>query len=231
MSKSVGNIRAIGDLLDEHDGQTIRAFVLSTHYRRPLDFSDAQLANTARSLETFHRLFDRIRRATGTDLYAGGAPIDPGATAEEATGEDAAFVKEVLGERLRFYEAMDSDFNTAGALAALHGMAAAINRHMDARGVDAGDDEAAAKLAAAAGATLVATGRILGLFERPPARGEVAGADRAQIEKLIEQRADARKAGDYAAADAIRDRLAGMGVVLEDTPAGTIWRPASAPPE
>ena len=139
---------------------------------------------------------------------------------------EKALVEEVLRHRLGFYEAMDDDFNTAGAIAALHGMAGAINRYMDAAGLDAGGGERAKTLAAAAGVTLVMTGRLLGLFEAPPVRPEATGPEAAEVEQLIQQRAAARKAKDYATADAIRDRLAEMGIVIEDTPTGTIWRRA-----
>jgi len=224
MSKSLGNIREITSLLEEWSGETIRAFVLSTQYRRPLDFSDEQLDNTARSLETFHRLFERIERTTGIDPYAGGKPLEH--SYDQAAGEaDEALVKEVLQHRLRFYEAMDDDFNTAGAIAALHAMAGAINRYMDQAALDAASTDQAGQLAAAAGATLAGTGRILGLFEHRPA-ADTAGLDAAEIERLIAERNDARKAKDFTKADAIRDQLTEMGVVIEDTPGGTVWRKA-----
>jgi len=224
MSKSLGNIREITSLLEEWSGETIRAFVLSTQYRRPLDFSDEQLDNTARSLETFHRLFERIERTTGIDPYAGGKPLEH--SYDQAAGEaDEALGKEVLQHRLRFYEAMDDDFNTAGAIAALHAMAGAINRYMDQAALDAASTDQAGQLAAAAGATLAGTGRILGLFEHRPA-ADTAGLDAAEIERLIAERNDARKAKDFTKADAIRDQLTEMGVVIEDTPGGTVWRKA-----
>jgi cysteinyl-tRNA synthetase len=224
MSKSLGNIRGISELLQHYSGQTIRAFVLATHYRRPLDFSEEQLDNAARAMETFWRLFDRIRRATGSDVYAGGATIER--LHDQARAEpDAAFVKGVLNHRLNVYEAMDDDFNTANALAALHAMAGAINRYADQSNLDAGGSDLAKALAAAAGATLVETGRLLGLFESPP-RVPAADLDTAEIQRLLDERAEARKVKDFARADQIRNRLADMGIALEDTPAGTIWRKA-----
>jgi len=220
MSKSLGNIRAISDVLAEHAGETIRAFVLGTHYRRPLEFSDEQLANTAKSLQAFYRLFERIARTAGQDPYAGGQTIDRLHDRAE-TDADRAFVKEVLKHRLRFYESMDDDFNTAGAIAALHEMAGTINRYLDAAD---GADETAKALAAGAGATLIAAGRIIGLFEAPAPTPDTGDLDTGEIDRLVEQRNAARRAKDFAAADAIRDRLAAMGLTLEDTPDGTIWR-------
>jgi cysteinyl-tRNA synthetase len=132
---------------------------------------------------------------------------------------------------------MDDDFNTANAFAALHNMAAAVNRYIDSAGLEtaevgAGDDEQLAldarkRLAAAAGVTLVRTGRIVGLFLAPPERpagGE--GPDDAEIDRLVAERTEARKARDFARADAIRDQLAEMGITLEDTPSGVVWRRA-----
>jgi cysteinyl-tRNA synthetase len=224
MSKSLGNIREISDLLEAYSGETIRAFVLSTQYRRPLDFSDEQLDNAAKSLQTFYRLFERVERITGQDPYGDGQSLER-SHQQAVSDADQAFVKELLQHRLRFYEAMDDDFNTAGAIAALHAMAGCLNRYMDQAGADAEGGDAIKALAAGAAVTLVNTGRILGLFEEPPA-ADTAGLDSAEIDRLIAERNAARKAKDYARADAIRDQLAEMGVTIEDTPAGTVWRKA-----
>ena len=223
MSKSLGNIRQIDDLLGEYAAETIRAFILSTHYRRPLDFSNEQLDNMAKSLETFYRLFERIGRLTGTDVYAGGENI--GRTdSDSATEANIAFKKEVLGHRLAFYEAMDDDFNTAGAFAALHDLAGAVNRYIEQTDLESGADDETKAFVAAGAVTLVEVGRIIGLFETPPEAAGAADVDADEVEKLIEKRNAARKAKDFAAADAVRDRLAKMGVIIEDTPTGAIWR-------
>ncbi len=225
MSKSIGNIRTISDLLADFSPETIRAFVLSTHYRRPLEFSDEQLSATAKSLETFYRLFDRIERATGTDVYGGGKPIEK--LAEQADGDnDAAFVDEVLQHRLRFHEVMDDDFNTAGAIASLHEMAGAINRYIEQTKIETQDNETTKALAAGAGVTLVNTGRILGLFMAKSQAVETDDVDSSEIDNLIEQRNAARESKDFARADEIRNQLSEMGIAIEDTPGGTIWRKA-----
>jgi cysteinyl-tRNA synthetase len=125
-----------------------------------------------------------------------------------------------LQQQLRFYESMDDDFNTATAIAALHGMAGEVNRYLDQHG------SAALKglLAAAAGNTLVATGRILGLFETSPPPPKTDQDQVARIEALIAQRNAARKEKDFKKADEIRQKLTKEGITLEDTPKGTIWR-------
>ena len=256
MSKSLGNIRPISELLEQYSGQTIRAFVLSTHYRRPLEFSDEQLVNTAKWLEGFHRLFERIARLTGQDPYAGGEPLEKVHALAEDTG-DARFVRTVLRHRLRFYECMDDDFNTAGAIAALHEMAGSINRYIDQTRLESAGAEVPTRLTAAAGVTLVNTGRIIGLFESPPQRtqADLASVEpvvaelldeaaslgyagdapegheaRENLERLLRCRNDARKRKDFAFADKVRRRLAEKGITLEDTPSGTVWRANTAAP-
>ena len=226
MSKSLGNVREINDLLKDYTGETIRAFILSTHYRRPLEFSDEQLAAAGKSLETFYRLFDRIERITGKDVYAGGETLENFVdTTQNET--DKTFVKEVLQQKLKFHEAMDDDFNTAGAIAALHSIAGAINRYIDQSGIEKTREKQQEVLLAAAGVTLVQTARILGLFETRPQTPAAEEINTDEIERLVAQRSQARKEKDFARADKIRDQLMQMGIILEDTPSGTIWRKKS----
>ncbi|WP_107850453.1 cysteine--tRNA ligase [Oceanimonas marisflavi] len=191
MSKSLGNFFTIRDVLDHYDGETIRYFLLSGHYRSQLNYSDENLKQARTALE---RLYTALR-----DL-----PEAP------ATGGDD-FVT-------RFNAAMDDDFNTPEAYSVLFDLAREINRQK-------GKDDAAA---AGLGGRLRELAGVLGLLEQDPEaflRGD-AGADDevAEIERLIQARLDARKARDWAAADAARDSLTAMGIVLEDGPEGTRWR-------
>jgi cysteinyl-tRNA synthetase len=114
---------------------------------------------------------------------------------------------------------MDDDFNTAGAIAALHAVANEINQHRR----DGVEDQARQSAA-----VLVRLGAVLGLLQQDPeaffqadAGGELSAED---IEAMIQARADARKAKDFAEADRIRDELAGQGIILDDSRAGTTWR-------
>ncbi|KXS51675.1 MAG: cysteinyl-tRNA synthetase, partial [Marinobacter sp. T13-3] len=120
-----------------------------------------------------------------------------------------------------FEEAMDDDFNTAGAIAVLHAVANEINQHRR------NGDEAQAKQSAA---VLVRLGGVLGLLQQDPEAFFHAGADgelsAEHIEAMIQARADARKAKDFAEADRIRDELAEQGVILDDSREGTSWRRA-----
>ena len=224
MSKSLGNVRNISDLLELYSGEVIRMFILSTHYRRPLDFSDEQFDSTTKAVGSFYRLFERIQRLTGENMYEAG---DTMARMHELaqTPAEQALVKEVLDYRVRLYQAMDDDFNTAEAIATLHELAGTINRYVDAQKLEAGANEVGRKLVAAAGRTLIQNARILGLFETPQAKaGHAGGLEGPLMELLIRLRAEARQTKNFAMADSIRDGLKAIGVSLEDTPGGTVWR-------
>ncbi len=213
MSKSIGNIREITSLLEDYNGEIIRAFVLSTQYRRPLDFSDEQLDATATSLKRFYRLFGDILRVTGQDVYetAGDIDLTDGSLLSDMIEADA---KGIAAHMQRFMASMDDDFNTAGAIASLHEGVNTANAFLQANKNDQ---------AARTAAILAAMGRILGLFETKPesTTGEV---DEAKIQQLIDDRTAARKDRNFARADEVRDELVAMGITIEDTAAGTIWR-------
>ncbi|MFP4105513.1 MAG: cysteine--tRNA ligase [Phycisphaerae bacterium] len=223
MSKSLGNIRTIRSLLDEYEPETIRAFVLSTHYRRPLDFSDEQIQATAKALEKFYRLFDDVQTAAGIDVYGNRDDIDA-VSVRAGTEQDKQFVEAVRAAKKRFFDEMDDDFNTAGAMAALHEIAnAMVQYNAKIQSADASDDAPA--LLAGAAVTIVQLGRIIGLFEKQRESGDMQ-LDEAEIQQLINERLEAKKEKSFARADEIRDELAAKGIQLEDTPGGTIWRKA-----
>ncbi len=186
MSKSLGNLVSIRDVVEQRGADAFRLFVLTSHYRMPLTWTDEGVAASARAAE-------RLSRAA----WATGGEGD--------TPETSAFKE-------RFYEAMDDDLNTPQALAAMFDMAREINRAAG----EGADVSQACEL-------LRELGGVLGL--QLDQAGSVGTGDVAPfVELLIETRAGLRKEKQFALADNLRDRLAELGVVLEDTPRGTEWR-------
>ena len=186
MSKSVGNIETVHDLVRRHPPEALRYALLSAHYRQPLDWSDSLIEQSVRTLD---RLYGTLRDLSDVDA---GASIP---TAVEA--------------------ALDDDLNTPAALAELARIAGEARRTQDA--------DARVRLKG----ELLGAGAALGLLQQAPqawfARG-ASGDDDARIQALVEERSAAKKARDFARADAIRDQLAGEGILLEDTPQGVRWK-------
>ena len=195
MSKSLGNLVTAREVLDQYSPDGIRLFILSSHYRSPLTYSEAILAGHERGAR-------RLRQAAlvaPTGQPTGQGPeLDPAPFAE------------------RFIAAMDDDFNTAIAIAALFELAREINRARD----------AGQSIERAQGILRELSG-VLGLTLSELAQAE-ASAVEPLIELLIETRQELRAARQWALADRIRDGLRRAGYVLEDTADGTVWRRASA---
>ncbi len=197
MSKSLGNVVTVASFLERYDADVFRLIVLSSSYRSPLTYNDEVAADNARKLE---RLLTGLQPPTGA--LTEGAPV-------------AALADAVATARAHFVAAMDADFNTAGALAALFELVRAINIARDA-GVGG------APFVAAQNALRELAGVLgLRLSLRPGSkRQDVAPF----IDLLVEVRGELRKARQFALADMVRSRLADLGVMLEDGPQGTRWK-------
>lgn len=186
MSKSLGNIEKIHDLVRVHPPEALRYALLSAHYRQPLDWSDALIEQSVRTLD---RLYGTLRDLADVETLDG------------------------IAIPAAIEAALDDDLNTPNALAEIARIAAEARK-------SEGDERAARKR------ELLGAGLALGLLQQDPAAWFARGADGsddARIQALIDERSVAKKNRDFARSDAIRDQLAGEGVLLEDTPQGVRW--------
>ncbi len=202
MAKSLGNFITLHDLLDEgHDPAAIRHLLISSHYRGDLNFTRQGLEASGAALQ---RLLDFESRLKELAVDAGADPSEIAATAGQAVES--------------FRAAMDNDFNSADALAVVFGFVSAVNAALDGHGaVPAADRDAALD-------ALHSMDEVLGLLEIANASRVVDDDLAAYIEQKIRERTEARANKDFATSDAIRDELAGKGIVLEDGPDGTRWK-------
>ena len=207
MSKSKNNFFTVKDILKEFPGEVIRFFILQTHYRSPLDFSDERLREAQTAL-------DRLRKANEVvaELSAREGASD---TAAELAAQAETFLRD-------FDAAMDDDFNTALAISQMFGLAKEINRYHQEVERGAAFDAANFKKAADAYHAMAA---IIGIFEQEEAAADDGLTD-ALMDLIIGIRQEARAAKNWAVADKIRDGLKEAGVVLEDTPTGVRWKRA-----
>jgi cysteinyl-tRNA synthetase len=232
MSRSKG-AGGLADLIKRQGGERIRFFLLRTHYRSTVLFSEEAIAEAAVGLETFYRLFKRYQRITGSDFYAlkppaHRAPIGEVAAATGRKHDDPA-LSAAAASKEKFLAAMDDDFNTGGATAELFELAKIANRYCEEHNLESsGADNQTMGTLTLLMSTLKEMSSILGLFlhpQQPPA--QAGGSDAATLGKVmqlvIDLRAEARKAKNFAVADAIRDGLAPTGVKLEDRAGATEW--------
>lgn len=218
MSKSLGNFFLVKDILAHYPPEVLRFFILSTHYRSPLNFSDEQLAEAGRSL-------DRLRTAVENIKYLASTTVARG-----ESDASQALLAAAAQARTDFDAAMDDDFNTALAISVLHSLAKEINIYYSA--VMAGKVPVAGEAIASAQTVYYELADILGLLvaERV-GNTDVCGAPSAGdanapalLDLIVEIRQEARKKKDWATADRIRDRLGELGYVIEDSPQGARWK-------
>lgn len=212
MSKSLGNFLMIKDVLESYHPEAVRLFLLSNHYRSPIDFNTKTMDDAGSGLDKIYTLLERLAQALGS--YA---------ATSESNGISVFMT--------RFYEAMDDDFNTAKAIGVLFDTVRALNRMLDQpdeqRTPDLPDELARGY------ADLVQMGTILGILSQSAADyfqvRKNMGLDRqnldpAAIDQLVARRTAARRNKDFATADQIRAQLAEQGIVIEDRADGTVWK-------
>ena len=215
MSKSLGNFFTIRDILKKYHPEVLRLFLLTNHYRGPIDFSEQNLQEAAKVLDRYYEFFAAAEKKRG---------------AREADSQPSS--NKTLNElpfMLKFEEAMNDDFNTALALAHMNEELRRLNKALS----ELEEDPADLKDFDLAVGALKETGRLLGVFYRTPGeyrdqtfklKSRELDLDVEKIERLIAERNAARKAKEWAKSDQARDELNKMGVVVEDTPEGTLWK-------
>lgn len=195
MSKSLDNFFLVRDIAKKYDGEIMRLWLLSAHYRNPINFSEEVMEQTKNALERLYNAKEKLERLV-----------------EVANdGEDAAIVQAIDKSKIEFETAMDDDINTADAVASLFEIVRIINTE-----INETTPRAALQYAYD---NFILLADVLGLLYR-----ESEKSLDSRIEALIKERNEARASKNYARADEIRDMLKAEGIELKDTPAGVIWK-------
>jgi cysteinyl-tRNA synthetase len=206
MSKSLGNYITVREALKKYDAEAIRLFVLSTHYRSEIDFTDKKLKGAESSLRRLYNTLESLE--------------DTMKTSEKRELNEIEQKLDEKAEKLRskFIEAMDEDFNTPQALAALFDMSKEINRFLDEQ------KQVSAGLLEKVYDCFLELGKALGLFQKEKTKqiGEKIVDDLVQL--LFDVREELRKKGEYGLSDEIRARMKEAGLVIEDTSEGPKWK-------
>jgi len=208
MSKSLGNILTIRDALGDYSAEVIRLFLLSSHYRSPIDYSEESLRDAETALDRFYKTVERIE-SNWPDIK--NAPLDKN-----------------RGSLQLFIDAMDDDFNTAYTIGRIFDEVNNANRLMD-DAIKSGVDRKLKEVLPVIMAIFREMGKILGVFNKTTEeyfqeKKMYLNIPPEEIDKIIATRTEARKNKDFKKADEIRKSLEEKGILLEDTAKGTIWR-------
>ncbi|MDP4183385.1 MAG: cysteine--tRNA ligase [Bacillota bacterium] len=201
MSKSLGNFFTVRDIVKKFDYEVIRFFMLSAHYRSPINFSDDLLEQAKSGLERLYTCLENLDYLIKNN------------SASNPDSSESNFEKALLSYKDKFKSAMDDDLNTADAIAVLFDMVREINTFVNS------NNSISVKSLEFAKSMLKELGNVLGLLQR-----EGSQTLDQEVEELINQRQQARKDKNWKLADEIRDKLKSMGIALEDTPQGVKWK-------
>ncbi len=215
MSKSLGNFFTIKEILEKYEPETVRYFLLSAHYRSPIEFSDVQLNEAELSIERYYSTVTRIN-----DF------IESAGTKEKI--EASAELEELLSSfKDKFHNAMSDDFNSASALGFIFELIREVNRFLD----SGPSGQKAKELVIQASELLSEIGEVLNIFNKTPEgwysslmKVKKIDISESRLNEKIDERQRARETKDWATADKIRDELAEKGIILEDKKEGTTWK-------
>lgn len=206
MSKSLGNFFTVKEILDKYPAEVLRFFIVSTHYRSPLDFSDARLDEAATSLNRLKNALDNLKELAKN-------------TTDAESGEE--LIAKAKQCKQNFFEAMDDDFNTALAIANMFDLSKEINIYYNE--VTSGK-VACSKVAVDTALDVFSEmADIIGILEEDDNSADDGLVDNL-MNLIIDIRQNARKNKDWATADKIRDELKNIGITLEDSPTGVRWK-------
>jgi len=218
MSKSLGNFLMIKDIVKTYHPEAIRLFLLSHHYRSPVDFTDLALKNTSSGLDKIYSSLQRAEKLLGS-----------------LPGQDAVYENQAPGDQDNYWdafcEAMNDDFNTAQGIGILFDAVRTVNRALDK--TEKSNTPENLKPVYNCSLDIVRMGQIIGILSEPPALYfeqkkknivDKFDVDTQKIESMLQERTDARKAKNFSLADEIRDRLKEMNIEIEDRPEGTVWK-------
>ena len=205
MSKSLGNFFLLREVLEHYEGRVIRFFVLSAHYRKPIDFSDAELTQSKAGLERIDNAVLRIKEKLSEKSSEGGDDLKGLASYLEETKE-------------KFIAAMDEDFNTAQGIGAIFELVKEVNKYADTEKVS---EEGMKNLAAAETYIRYIMEEVLGVLLKNDEN--IGNLTSELVEFILELRREARAEKNWALSDKIRDRLGEMGIKIKDGKDKTTW--------
>jgi cysteinyl-tRNA synthetase len=206
MAKSLGNYITVREALKKYDAEAIRLFVLSTHYRSEIDFTDRKLRGAETSLGRLYNTLDGLEEAMERSVE------------REPARVEKTFEKRIEKLRAEFVGAMDEDFNTPRALAALFDLSREINRFLGEQ------KQVSTELLKGVYGGFLELGRVLGLFQKERSKKVSEKLVNDLVNLLVELRENSRRKGDFELSDEIRAKLMELGVVVEDTSEGSKWK-------
>jgi len=229
MGKSLGNFKTIRDITKLYPGRVIRYFLISTHYRKPVNFSDQEMEMCSKSLE-------RLENTIFNAIHFCKFNCEEVKNNADISGKDHISICQAIQKaKNEFVEYMDDDFNSAGAIAVMHELATALNSFIN--NPDKGLDRSEVNACVAATiSVLIELGTVLGFMDGDETFMRLAntktdsasGQDSETVSKLLDLilsvRTEVRAAKQWAISDQIRDGLKELGIVVEDTKEGTRWK-------